>query len=129
MNAEEKSREAMAVSAWRKCVFLSEYADRVVLEERFADDKIPSERLMKAMKEDCTQIGEWNVDTLGRYLQVGRKLGEDKVRSWLIIWEATYKRNSFLDGIMLLRGCVSSATDEEELAKLLQILFLEQHCG
>lgn len=129
MNAEEKSREAMAVSAWRKCVFLSEYADRVVLEERFADDKIPSERLMKAMKEDCTQIGEWNVDTLGRYLQVGRKLGEDKVRSWLIIWEATYKRNSFLDGIMLLRGCVSSATDEEELAKLLQILFLEQRCG
>ena len=53
MNAEEKSREAMSVSSWRKCIFLSEYLDRVIREARFTDEKIPGERLMKAMKEDC----------------------------------------------------------------------------
>ena len=70
MKAEENSRsQAMAGSAWRKCSFLSEYADRVILEERFTDDKIPSERLMKAMKEDCTKIEEWNGDTLDRWIK------------------------------------------------------------
>ena len=129
MNADEKSREAMSVSAWRKCIFLSEYVDRILLEDRFSDVRIPSERLMKAMTEDCTKIDGWNVDTLGRYLLVGRRLSEHLVRNWLIIWEATCKRNAFLDGITLLRGCVGVTQSDDELAKLMQILFLEQQCG
>jgi len=129
MNADEKSREAMAVSAWRKCIFLSEYVDRILLEDRFPDAKIPSERLLKAMTEDCTKIDGWNVDTLGRYLLVGRRLSEHVVRNWLIVWEATCKRNAFLDGIMFLRACVAATPADDELANLLQILFLEQRCG
>ena len=64
MNADEKSREALAVSAWRKCIFLAEYLDRVLLEERFPDVKINGERLMQAMTEDCTKINGWNGETL-----------------------------------------------------------------
>ena len=84
---------------------------------------------MKAMTEDCTKIDGWNVDTLGRYLLVGRHLSEHIVCNWLIIWEATCKRNAFLDGITLLRACVGVTQSDDELAKLMQILFLEQRCG
>ena len=81
------------------------------------------------MKEDCTKIEEWNGDTLNRYITIGRRLIQNDVRTWLIIWEARYKRNSFLDGISMLRGCVSATPVDDELAKLLQILFLEQRSG
>ena len=129
INAEEKSREAMAVSGWRKCIFLNDYVDRVESEGRHSDAKSPAERLMKAMAEDCAQIEEWNADTLGRYLQVGRRVAEENVRKWLIIWETTFKRNTLLDGIMLLRACVGVTNDDDELARLLQTLFLDQRCG
>ena len=129
MNAEEKSRDTMAVSGWRKCIFLNDYLDRVVAEGRMADAKSPGERLMKAMSEDCTKIEEWNADTLSRYLQVGRRVAEEKVRKWLIIWETTHKRNTLLDGIMLLRACVGVTNDDDELARLLRNHFLDQRCG
>ena len=97
MNAEENSRYAMAdfASAWRKCIFLSEYLERVEVEGRCADEKVPSERLMKAMIEDCTQTEDWSSDTLGRYLHIGQRLGKDTVRKRLIVWEAMYKRNQW----------------------------------
>ena len=38
MNARENSRQAMAVSAWRKCIFLQEYCDRVIKEEWSTDE-------------------------------------------------------------------------------------------
>ena len=129
MNAEEKSREAMAVSSWRKCVFLVAYSDRLDSEGRFSDVKIPAERLIKAMQEDCNKIDEWNQDTLGRYLQVGRRLSEPAVRQWLIIGEATFKRNAFLDGITMLRACTSVTAADDELARMLQIIYLEQKSG
>ena len=84
---------------------------------------------MKAMADDCTKIDEWNLDTLSRYLQVGRRLRAHTVRRWLIVWETTFKRSTFLDGIMLLRACVGVTNDDDELAQLLQILFLDQRSG
>ena len=44
MNSEEKAREAMGVSAWRKCIFLTEYIDRVIGEGRFHEVKAQGER-------------------------------------------------------------------------------------
>ena len=49
-------REPLAVSAWRKCIFLSEYATRVVDEGRYPDVKATGEKPMKAMTEDCTKV-------------------------------------------------------------------------
>ena len=74
MNSDEKSREAEAVSGWRKSIFLSEYLERVQAEGRFATEKKPVDKLMKAMTEDCTKIDGWNQETLDRYLSVGRRL-------------------------------------------------------
>ena len=129
MNAEEESRKTAAVSAWRKCIFLSEYATGVADEGRYAEVKAMGEKLMKAMTDDCTKIDGWNSDTLGRYLQIGRRLAEDKVSQWLLLWESKHNRNAFLDGIMMLRACVGCTNDDDELARLLQILFLEQRSG
>ena len=124
MNSEEKSCDALAVSGWRTCIFLAEYLERVTAEGRIADAKTPGEKLMKAMILDCTHIQEWNADTLSRYLQVGRRVAEEKVKRWLVIWETMYKGDALLDGIMLLRACVGVPNDDDELARLLQTLFL-----
>ena len=129
INAEEKSRETLGVSAWRKCIFLTEYSTGVEAEGRFSEVKGAGEKLMKAMAEDCAKIEGWNLDTLGRYLQIGRRLSEESVNRWLILWEAVHKRNAFLDGIMMLRACVGVTPDDDELALLLQIIFLEQRSG
>ena len=126
---QRKNRETVSVSAWRKCIFLSEYATGVVDEGRYPEVKSTGEKLMKAMTDDCTKIDGWNSDTLGRYLQIGRRLGEENITQWLLLWESVHKRNAFLDGIMMLRACVGCTTDNDELARLLQILFLEQRSG
>ena len=117
------------MSGWRKSIFLSEYLERVHAEGRFATEKKPADKLMKAMTEDCTKTEGWSGDTLQRYLTVGELIKKPAVKSWLIIWEATFKRNAFLDGISLLRACVSVTPVEEELARLMQILYLEQRSG
>ena len=67
----------------------------------------------------------WNVETLSRYLIVGEHIKKEAVKSWLTIMEATFKRKAFLDGIKILRACVSVTQVEEELAELMQILYLE----
>ena len=131
MNLDEKSRDAMPASSWRQCIFLSEYLARTILEEKHAEMPSAPQRLMKVMTEDCdrNRIQGWSADTLGRFLHIGRCLESEQVKSWLIVAEATFKRNAFLDGILLLRACVGVTQGDDELAKLLQILFLEQRSG
>ena len=51
MHAEERSRESMTVSRWRKHIFLSDDLDRIVAEVRVSDAKSPGERLTKVMAE------------------------------------------------------------------------------
>ena len=131
MNLDETSRDAMPISSWRQCIFLSEYLACIILEEKHAEMRRPTERLMKVMTEDCDikMVQGWSADTLGRFLAVGRCLESEQVKSWLIVAEATFKRNAFLDKITLLRGCCTATRTYEELARLLQILFLEQLSG
>ena len=129
MDQEEKSRESLAVSAWRKCLFLDECSNYVQAEGRYADAKKPGEKLMKAMSDDGVATDGWNVDTLTRYLQVGTRLAAQKVRKWLSIWDFFYKRNTFIDTITMLRACIGATTDDEELSLLILIVFLDQRRG
>ncbi len=99
-----------------------------MLEGRFADAS-GSGRLMKAMTEDGSKLAGWNECTLQHYISVGCHLNAGHVRNWLIVWETKFKRSSLLDGMLLLRACVSVTANDTELAQLIHILFLEQCCG
>ena len=62
----------------------------------------------------------------GLAAELGRRVAIEKVKKWLVIWETMYKRNALLDSIMVLRACIGVTTDDDELARLLQTLFLDQ---
>ena len=119
----------IAVSSWRKCLFLKDYVDEVIKEDRFADTKIHSGKLLAAMKEDNVKLDGWNNETLARYLQVGRRLASPKVMLIMMQWESVYERNAFVDGINMLRGCIGATTTDDDLADLLWTLYLEQVTG
>ena len=129
MNTAEKRRFTWGVSAWRKCIFLCDYLDRITAECQLSTSRSQGERLMKAIGEDCTTNDDWSADTLNRYLQVGRRVAATKVRKWLSIWETVLKRDSLLDGIQMLRSCIGVTKDDEDLAWLIHLLFLEQRSG
>ena len=86
---------------------------------------------LKSLDFDKTYKDKFNelVISNGLAAELGRRVAIEKVKKWLVIWETMYKRNALLDSIMVLRACVGVTTDDDELAPLLQTLFLDQRCG
>ena len=80
MNAEEKRRKVIGVNMWRKCLFLIDYLATIKADGRHENIKNSGEKLMKVMGEDCRAVDDWNVDILSRYLGIGRRLNDEKVR-------------------------------------------------
>ena len=86
---------------------------------------------LKSLDFDKTYKDKFNelVISNGLAAELGRRVAIEKVKKWLGIWETMYKRNALLDSIMVLRACIGVTTDDDELARLLQTLFLDQRCG
>ena len=85
MNAEEKRRKVIGVNTWRTCLFLIDYLAKIEADGRHENIKNSGEKLMKVMGEDCRAMDDWNADILSRYLGIGRRLNDEKVRRLIYI--------------------------------------------
>ena len=105
------------------------FANRTAIaEERFSNASSDSERLMKVYKEEKVSVN-MNTETIRRYISVARRLNSQPVLNILNLWEFKFKRNTLVDNITVLRTCVSVASDDDQLAYILQTLFMDQVCG
>ena len=85
---EEKRRNVMGVSAWRRAVQLSKQLALIKAECRHEDVKADSDRLLSVLKEDKVYGSEMKADTLARYLGVAKRLQDDQIRALFLTWEA-----------------------------------------
>ena len=130
MNQEATKRYVVGLSRCRQCIFLCEYFEQIESECRHDAIKDKGDRLMNVLEEDCTELAGWNSEQLSLYLRMGRRLKNANVINRLTIWEVANKSSSFVsDSVTQLRTCIGSTADDDELARLIQVLYLEQQSG
>ncbi len=127
--AEDAKRAVLGLSAWRKCRLLVSLSDAARAEGRCATAPAEAERMIALFTEEHIQLKGWNVDTMRRYLAVGRRLDEPELHTLRQKWELVCERATYVDGITALRNVVAVATTSADLHYLLQTLFREQVCG
>ena len=119
--------KVLAISGWRRLVFLSEFADSVILEGKYASLKTDADKLMAALREHGLQDNNINDTTQKRYLALGRRVELHK--SMLMRWELYHARDTLVDQITTMRLICSISDREEDVGYILNELFLQQRAG
>ena len=102
---EEAQRDVLGMSSRRKCLFLAALVDQAKKEKLGKDGQNDAEILEFALSSKPEFVG-WNVETCRRYLLIGRRLNHPKLTSLLDLWEFYHRRNTLVDSISVLRGCL-----------------------
>ena len=119
---EEDQRDTMGMSAARKCLFLSDLA--IDLTKEGATGESEPDKLVNLFKKAKSTLNTWNIDTMRRFLGVGRKLMTDpKTRRLLQLWDYLDARNTLIDSITVLRAVCGAAATEDELYHILFLLW------
>ena len=129
VEVEEKSRDAIGMSAYRKCLFLTDMLKCASNELKYPDAKTEADMLMKVFEENHVPLKGWSTDTMKRYFHIGRRLQDADMAEFFYRWEFLEQRKSLVDGITALRSAVGVAKNNAELAHVFTTLFLEQRSG
>ena len=110
MEQEERLRDVMGMSAIAKCLALAKLHDALKAEGKTGDKDLVT---MFQSTPGCN--AGWSLDTITRYIQVGRKLAANQeVLSIPERWETFMGRDAAFDQITALRTLSSlNATDED----------------
>ena len=119
--------KVLAISGWRRLVFLSEFADSIVAEGKYANLKTDADKLMAALREHGLHDGSLNDATQKRYLALGRRV--QLHMGLLMRWELYHARDSLVDQITTMRLICSISDREEDVGYILNELFLQQRAG
>ena len=126
---EDKKRSVIGLSGWRKVCLYFDLTQMMLDEGRFIDGADQGDRLIKLLTEDGVSPGKINADTMKRYIQLGRRCGNDIVKNSLQKWEALNKRDSLVDGITVLRGVCSATENDVELGTILKEMMMQQRAN
>ncbi|CAK0829854.1 unnamed protein product, partial [Prorocentrum cordatum] len=127
INAEEKKRQVIGLSAWRRMVFYSDLSAKAAREDRFPESKGEGDRLLKVLQQDGVPDSNLDDNTVKRYLSLGSRIKKHMVL--LMTWEACHQRDSLLDNLMNLRNAFGASDNEDDAALILRELFLQQRAG
>ena len=117
----------MAISGWRRLVFLSDYIDSIVAEGTYAALKTDADRLMAALKDKGLVDSSINEQTQKRYLALGRRVQLHK--GLLMRWELCHARDSLVDHITTMRIICAISERGDDVGYILIQLFLQQRAG
>ena len=101
LNSTSLIWKVIAISGWRRLVFLSDFADSIVAEGKYSSLKTDADKLMAGLKEHGLQDGSINEATQKRYLALGRRVQLHK--ALLMKWELYHARESLVDQITTMR--------------------------
>ena len=124
--AEEAMRQVLGLSAYRKTLVLALAVQQAIDEKRHPKETEEGKILLNLFQDEAVETKGWNVDTVSRYLQVGKRLGGVELSTLTQTWEHHRKRESYVDSIASLRTAVASCQTEEELLYGLRTIFFEQ---
>ena len=86
VEAEEEQRKVIGLSAYRKCLCLVTVSEQVQKEGLFVEAKSNADKIMMLLQQSDLKVKTWNVDTVKRYLSIGKRLDSAEVRSLIDRW-------------------------------------------
>ena len=114
----------MALSGWRRLVHLTDFAESVMAEQQYPDLKSQAAKLLRALKDQGLEDKSINEETQKRYLSLGMRV---KMHQGVLArWEMYHQRDSLVDSITTVRNVLQSSDVEDDIAYVLQQLFLQQ---
>ena len=117
----------IAISGWRRLVFMSDFCDSVIAEGKYPGLKTDADKLMAGLKEHGLHDRSINEATQKRYLALGRRVQLHK--ALLMKWELYHARDALVDQITTMRLICSISEREEDVGYILCQLFLQQRAG
>ena len=114
----------MAISGWRRLVHLTDFAESVMAEQQYPDLKNQAAKLLRALKDQGLEDKSISEDTQKRYLSLGVRV--KRHQSVMMRWEMYHHRDSLVDSITTVRDVLQSSDVEDDIAYVLQQLFLQQ---
>ena len=100
---------------------------QVSAENRYPDLKSEGEQMIRVMKDDGVIEDSVNELTIKRYVSLGKRCA--KHLDILMRWEAFHARETLIDSIYVLRQVFSISDREDDMAVVLNALFMEQRSG
>ena len=96
-------------SAFAKCLLLVTLSTQANAEHQKPEAKNDEERLHAMFEDNAFDVKKaWSLDTIRRYLYVGKRLCDDEPKEILNLWELHEARNSAADSISNLRAFVQA---------------------
>ena len=81
---EEKKRNVMGISGWRRLQLYSDLCETMKSEGRLVDSgNSEAERMLMMLKEDSIDVTNIQVDTMKRYLALGRRVNDPSIKNIL----------------------------------------------
>ena len=117
----------MAISGWCRLVFLKDFVDSILAEGSYAHLKSDGDKLMQALKDQGLQDTTINETTPKRYLALGKRVQLHK--NALMRWEMFHQREALMDGLSTLRHVFAISDREEDMAYVINELFMQQRAG
>ena len=129
LDDEDKQRNIAGISGWRRLLLYVDLADSMMSEGRVVAGETEADRLLNLLQQEKIDMGNINVDTMKRYLALGRRCQAPLIQDVLAKWEALSKRECLADQISTLRLVFGATDSDAELAYILHVLMLQQRCG
>ena len=117
----------MAISGWCRLVFFSDFVDSILAEGSYTHLKSDGDKLMQALKDQSLQDTTINETTQKRYLALGKRVQLHK--NALMRWEMFHQREALMDGLSTLRHVFAISDREEDMAYVINELFMQQRAG
>ncbi len=121
---EEQKRHVLGQSSFRKSLALRDLVEAARNQREGQSDAELAARLLTQRQD----LKAWNKDTCRRYLQVAERMQDPKMQRLMTRWEFLFKRDTLVDGIMILRAALATTPRDDSLFHVLETLFFEQVC-
>ena len=123
---EETHKESGGISGWRRLLIFVGIADSLPGE---GESESEAARLHTLINDENVDVGTINIDTMKRYLAIGRRMQKPELQRILTKREAVPKRDCVVDQLTTLRSVFQATDNDTELCHIIHVLMMQQRSG
>ena len=117
----------IAISGWRRLLWFTDFVQCLLAEGKYPNLKHDGDKLIQGLKDENVHDASISELTQKRYLALGKRVQLHK--KMLMRWEMFHQRDALIDQLSILRYVFSISEREDDIAFILNELFMQQRAG
>ena len=117
----------IAISGWRRLLWFTDFVHCLLAEGKYPNLKHDGDKLIQGLKDENVHDASISELTQKRYLALGKRVQLHK--KMLMRWEMFHQRDALIDQLSTLRFVFSISEREDDIAFILNELFMQQRAG